>query len=135
MTVLPGIRFGIAVKESKFGSLSAPAPISGSQLVVVPTVARVSLTFGPVSPSSSVAPSRPQTVFARRNGILKVIVPWIVSGLDAQTNGAPAFEIFLRRPLQICDSRLSESGRVSQVDRSAEFRERGQADLYRSGTQ
>jgi len=39
------------------------------------------------------------------------------------------------RPPQICDSGLPESGRVSQVDRSAEFRERVQADLYRSGTQ
>ena len=72
---------------------------------------------------------------AKTAGVLKVIVPSVISGLNVQTKGAPAFEIFLRRPLQICDSRLPESGRVSQVDRSAEFRERGQADLYRSGTQ
>jgi hypothetical protein len=64
-----------------------------------------------------------------------VKVPWVVSGLDVQTNGAPALEIFLPRPPQICDSRLPESGRVSQFDRSAEFRERVQADFYRSGTQ
>jgi hypothetical protein len=71
----------------------------------------------------------------KRGGVLKVIVPWVVSGLDVQTNGAPALEIFLRRWPKICESRLPESGRVSQVDRSAEFRERVQADLYRSGTQ
>ena len=50
-------------------------------------------------------------------------------------SGAEGSPRHLYRPPKICDSGLPASGRVSQVDRSAEFRERVQADLYRSGTQ
>jgi len=45
-----------------------------------------------------------------------------------------AFEIFLRRPAQICEYQLTEERGVSPIDESAQFREQGQADLHRSVT-
>ena len=69
MAVEPWIRFGVIVIESMVGSVSVPAPVSGNHVATVPTVQRGSFTLPFVSPSMIVAPSRPRTVFTRRNGM------------------------------------------------------------------